>query len=110
MKPVTLDPCMLHNLFGKTVLVTGAADGIGAEIVRLLVSSGANVVVADLEYARGAAETLIASTSAPLHASFVLTNILDWSQKSTNFKQAKSRFGSIEALMRESWKVGWHWT
>lgn len=36
------------DLTGKTAIVTGAASGIGAEIVRLFLESGANVVGVDL--------------------------------------------------------------
>ncbi|NEB76109.1 glucose 1-dehydrogenase [Streptomyces sp. SID14478] len=38
----------MNNLTGKTVLVTGGARGIGAEIVRLAVAAGGNVVISDV--------------------------------------------------------------
>ena len=39
-------------LEGKVVLVTGAGNGIGAEIAKLAASHGASVVVNDLEIGR----------------------------------------------------------
>jgi NAD(P)-dependent dehydrogenase (short-subunit alcohol dehydrogenase family) len=99
MHSVTLDPLLLGNLSGKTAVVTGAAGGIGVEIVRLFVSNGANVAVADLAHARDAAESLIASLSEPSRAVFIPTNILDWSQITTLFRETKGRFGSIEVVI-----------
>jgi NAD(P)-dependent dehydrogenase (short-subunit alcohol dehydrogenase family) len=37
------------DLTGKTAIVTGAASGIGAEVVRLLLESGANVAGVDVQ-------------------------------------------------------------
>jgi 3-oxoacyl-[acyl-carrier protein] reductase len=52
---------------GRVVLVTGAAQGIGAEIARSFVEAGANVFLADMD-ADG-----VAGTAAELHArSFAL--------------------------------------
>ncbi|WP_433671595.1 glucose 1-dehydrogenase [Nocardia sp. CA-136227] len=38
----------MHDLSGKTILITGAARGIGAETARQAVGAGANVVIADV--------------------------------------------------------------
>lgn len=46
---------MLVGLAGKTVLVTGAAGGIGSATCRRLADEGANVIVADLDAAASAA-------------------------------------------------------
>ncbi|MFR3435033.1 MAG: SDR family NAD(P)-dependent oxidoreductase [Coprococcus sp.] len=39
---------MKHEIEGKTAIITGAANGIGAEISRLHAQEGAKVVLADL--------------------------------------------------------------
>lgn len=44
--------CALKNLAGKTVIITGGANGIGAETVRFFNSHEANTVIADLERTR----------------------------------------------------------
>jgi 3alpha(or 20beta)-hydroxysteroid dehydrogenase len=51
---------MLKGLEGKTVLVTGAAGGIGSEACRRLVAEGANVVATDIsdEASKALADTL----------------------------------------------------
>jgi len=46
----------LGGLSGRTAIVTGAAQGLGAEIARALHADGASIVVADLD-ADGAART-----------------------------------------------------
>ena len=40
---------MAGNISGKSVIVTGAANGVGLAIARLFVSNGANVVLADMD-------------------------------------------------------------
>jgi NAD(P)-dependent dehydrogenase (short-subunit alcohol dehydrogenase family) len=43
-----VDVKALYNLSGKVAVVTGAAEGIGAEVARYLASAGATVAVADI--------------------------------------------------------------
>ena len=38
---------MNYDLSGKTAIVTGASNGVGLSIAKLLCSAGANVVLAD---------------------------------------------------------------
>jgi 3-oxoacyl-[acyl-carrier protein] reductase len=45
----------MKQLEGKIAIVTGGAQGFGEGIVRLYVAEGANVVIADLDVARGQA-------------------------------------------------------
>ncbi|MBL1435909.1 MAG: SDR family oxidoreductase [Rhodobacteraceae bacterium] len=40
---------MTENISGKSVVVTGAANGVGLAIARLFVSNGANVLLADMD-------------------------------------------------------------
>ncbi len=42
-----------HELAGKVAIVTGGAGGIGRATASLLVAEGANVVLADVDVARG---------------------------------------------------------
>lgn len=44
------------NLTGKVAIVTGAGSGIGLEVARLYLESGADVVAVDLDLARAQAE------------------------------------------------------
>ncbi|KIY02626.1 uncharacterized protein Z520_01091 [Fonsecaea multimorphosa CBS 102226] len=89
-------PTRLDN---KTAIVTGSANGIGAETVRLYNSLGANVVIADLSSSRDAAETLIQSLKDPSRASFISVNITVWKEISTLFDQTKRQFGQIDIVI-----------
>lgn len=99
MQQITLDPTLLQNLKGKTAILTGAAGGIGLATTRLLLSSGANVVMADMPHAQAAAEEVIASLPDPSRAMFVPTDTVDWGQMTAVFRTAKERFGSVEVVV-----------
>lgn len=88
----------LNNGKGQTVIITGAAGGIGAETARLFHEKGANVVIADLPGMREAAENLI-STLSPDRAIFVPTNILSWADMLALFKKTKETFGRIDIVV-----------
>ncbi|RSM06179.1 hypothetical protein CEP52_005847 [Fusarium oligoseptatum] len=68
----------LADLAGKTVIVTGAARGIGASTAALFNSHGANVVLVDLPQAKDAATSLIESFQYPEKSLFAPANILFW--------------------------------
>ncbi|KAF2121000.1 hypothetical protein BDV96DRAFT_610016 [Lophiotrema nucula] len=99
MNAVNLDQALLRQLEGKTAILTGAAGGIGAEITRFLISNGANVVMADLELTRASVEAILSSLPDPSRAMFVPTDILKWVEMVSLFKQALSKFGSIEFVI-----------
>ncbi|OBT82914.1 hypothetical protein VE02_08970 [Pseudogymnoascus sp. 03VT05] len=99
MASIQLDPTLLNNIKFKTVVVTGAAGGIGLEIVRLFESHGANVVMADLERARPAAEALIATLPDPSRLIFVPANTLVWAEMKKMFKTAIKTFGGVDTVI-----------
>ncbi|KAG4421707.1 hypothetical protein IFR04_005207 [Cadophora malorum] len=99
MASIQLDPSLLNGIKGKTVVVTGAAGGIGLEIVRLYVSHGANVVMADLGPAAPTAESFIASLPDPSRVVFVPTNTVVWTEMTQLFKTAVKTFGSVETVI-----------
>ena len=88
----------LSSANGKTVIITGAANGIGAETARLFHQHGANVVIADLPGSKTAAAEVI-STLSPDCAIFVPTNILSWTDMLALFKRAKETFGRIDIVI-----------
>jgi NAD(P)-dependent dehydrogenase (short-subunit alcohol dehydrogenase family) len=88
---------LLSTLSGKTAIITGGAGGIGAATVRLFHEYGANVVIADLTFAKAAAEDIIASLSP--RVIFVPTDILDWKSMLSLFSQTKEKFGSVEFVV-----------
>lgn len=99
MTSMQLDPALLRSTRSKTVVVTGAAGGIGQEIVRLFASHGANVVMADLEQGRPTAEALIATLPDPSRAIFASANTTVWSEMKDLFKTAIKTFGSVDVVI-----------
>ncbi|KAF5717672.1 short-chain dehydrogenase reductase SDR [Fusarium mundagurra] len=89
----------LSTLAGKTAIVTGGANGIGAETVRLFNSYGANTVIADLERTRAEAESVIRSLQHPSSALFIGVNILVWDEMKALFSDCIQHFGKIDIVV-----------
>lgn len=88
----------MNNLTGKTVLVTGGARGIGAEIARRAVEAGANVVVTDVLEDEGKA--LAAELGG--RARFMrhdVTSEEDWTAAGAF---ATAEFGGIDGLVNNA--------
>lgn len=83
----------------KTVIITGGAGGIGAQTIRSFHAQGCNVVIADLPFARNAAESLIYSLSAPDRALFIETDITDWTAMRGLFQATKEKFGQVDIVI-----------
>ncbi len=85
---------------GKTIIVTGAAQGFGEGIARNLILQGANVVVADLNESAGTktAESFneIAGNN---RAIFVKTNVADMDSLRNLMKETVVNFGAIDAFV-----------
>ena len=85
---------------GKTIVVTGAAQGFGEGIARELMGQGANIVVADLNEATGAATA--ASFNAIVknnRAIFVKTNVADMDSLQNLMKQTILNFGALDVFV-----------
>ncbi len=74
------------RLDGRTALITGGASGIGEQTTRAFVNAGAEVIILDIDLARG--EALAAEVG---HARAVKCDI-------TNEEQVKATFAAIEKL------------
>jgi NAD(P)-dependent dehydrogenase (short-subunit alcohol dehydrogenase family) len=100
MSQIEINPSILSQSANKTVLITGAARGIGAATAALFNHHGANVAIADLAQFQEAAEHLISSTfTNPRRAIFVPGNIVDWVQLTSCFKAVIERFGGIDIVV-----------
>ena len=85
---------------GKTIVVTGAAQGFGEGIARELMGQGANIVVADLNEAVGAATAASFNSIARNNkAIFVKTNVADMDSLHNLMKQTICTFGALDVFV-----------
>ncbi|MBQ6287577.1 MAG: SDR family NAD(P)-dependent oxidoreductase [Bacteroidales bacterium] len=85
---------------GKTIIVTGAAQGFGEGIARELIKEGANIVVADLNEVTG--EKTAASFNEIAKANkaiFVKTNVADMDSLKNLIKETVVNFGALDAFV-----------
>lgn len=97
---------MERRFEGKTVVITGAAGGIGLAACRRFAAEGANVVAVDLpgtalEAALGAVEEAGARGLA------VPADVTRAEQVANYVQQAKGRFGGIDAFFNNAGIEGW---
>jgi NAD(P)-dependent dehydrogenase (short-subunit alcohol dehydrogenase family) len=86
----------MGSVNGKVVLITGAANGIGAEVARRLHDKGAKLVLTDLD------EGQLKDVTARLGDDRVLTAVADVRDLSAMQKAAEAgieRFGGIDVVM-----------
>ena len=86
------------RLSGKTAIVTGGANGIGAGCVRRLSAEGANVLIADIDDDGG--EALAEELgSAVIYAR---TDVADRGSVEALFNTAQSAFGAVDILINNA--------
>ena len=85
---------------GRTIIVTGAAQGFGEGIARELMAQGANIVVADLNEERGVqtAESLNA-LGKNNRSIFVKTNVADLDSLHNLMKETIAAFGALDVFV-----------
>ncbi|MCQ2143413.1 MAG: SDR family NAD(P)-dependent oxidoreductase [Bacteroidales bacterium] len=85
---------------GKTIIVTGAAQGFGEGIARELVKQGANIVVADLNEVTGQATAASFNTICGKNkAIFVKTNVSDLDSLGNLIRETVLNFGALDAFV-----------
>jgi 3alpha(or 20beta)-hydroxysteroid dehydrogenase len=88
----------MGRLTGKTAIITGAAQGMGANHVRRFVAEGANVVLTDVQEDAGAA--LAAEHGSQAH--FVRQDVSSEADWVSVVAAAKSQFGRIDVLVNNA--------
>lgn len=81
---------------GPVVVITGAANGIGAATARLLASQGVNLVLADVDRVR--LDRLLAELDAPT-AIAVSADVAERSSVEALLESSLERFGGIDAVV-----------
>ncbi|MFE3545966.1 glucose 1-dehydrogenase [Nocardia sp. NPDC059177] len=89
---------IVTDLSGKTVVITGAARGIGAEAARQAVAAGANVVIADVLAEEGAATAADLGERARFH-SLDVTSEEHWAE---TIAFTKREFGGVTGLVNNA--------
>ena len=94
---------------GKTIIVTGAAQGFGEGIARELLKQGANIVVADLNEVTGektaAGFNAIAGNNKAI---FVKTNVADMDSLRNLVKVTVMTFGALDVFVSNAGVVRGH--
>jgi NAD(P)-dependent dehydrogenase (short-subunit alcohol dehydrogenase family) len=83
------------SVMGKTVLITGAARGIGAESARRLAARGANVALVGLE----PEELARVAAQCGTNAAWFECDVTDWDALERAVQGAVERFGGIDVVM-----------
>ncbi len=88
-------PAMDWSVMGKTVFITGAARGIGAESARRLAARGANVALVGLE----PEELQRVAAQCGANAAWFECDVTDWDALEQAAEGAVERFGGIDVVM-----------
>jgi NAD(P)-dependent dehydrogenase (short-subunit alcohol dehydrogenase family) len=94
----------LINLDGKTAIITGGAMGIGHSIAKRLAEAGADVIIADINVAKGE-EAIGCLNNDGNKAAFVKCDITISSDVKKVLEHACTYFGGLDILVNN---VGWY--
>jgi NAD(P)-dependent dehydrogenase (short-subunit alcohol dehydrogenase family) len=86
------------DMTGKTVVITGASRGIGAEAARVFADAGANVVL----MARGTASIEALSAEIGASALAIACDVSDYASVEAALAQAAQHFGSVDVLINNA--------
>ncbi|MBK7950930.1 MAG: SDR family oxidoreductase [Deltaproteobacteria bacterium] len=91
----------MFDLSGRTALVTGAGQGVGAGIARLLAAQGAKVAVNDLRAVR-AMETVQSIVAVGGRAMTAVFDVADYAAVAENFERMEKQLGPIDILVNNA--------
>ncbi|MGD6744902.1 glucose 1-dehydrogenase [Streptomyces sp. BH106] len=88
----------MNNLTGKTILVTGGARGIGADIARLAITAGAAIVIGDVLDDEGEA----LATELGAKARYTHLDVTSEDEWQAALAYATAEFGGIDGLVNNA--------
>jgi NAD(P)-dependent dehydrogenase (short-subunit alcohol dehydrogenase family) len=95
------------SLRGKTVLITGAAEGIGAAAVKLFCRQGCTVIFLDINDAAAAdLTTAIAGMEDASRPTFMHCDVTDLEQLKACAQKTLEQFGRIDVLVNNAGAAG----
>jgi 3(or 17)beta-hydroxysteroid dehydrogenase len=89
---------MSESLFGKVVVVTGAASGLGAAAAKRFAAERATVLVADIE-SDGALEVVDAIAEAGGDADFAVVDVANEGEVAAMFEAIVEQHGRVDVLV-----------
>ncbi|KAH3999403.1 hypothetical protein HBI25_123110 [Parastagonospora nodorum] len=87
------------KLKGKSVIITGGANGMGETCVRHFAEHGAKVTIADVNKRGYDLSAELNKTYGEERTIFVEVDIRDWDQQKNMFEYAMSKFGAIDVVI-----------
>ncbi|UWU31384.1 SDR family oxidoreductase (plasmid) [Rhizobium sp. WSM1274] len=100
--PSNYDSVRYTSLEGRTVLVTGGASGIGAEMVKAFAAQGANVAFIDIDAEEGA------KLAASIGATFAACDVTDIPALRRAIAEVEQARGGIDVLVNNAGKDDRH--
>ncbi len=89
----------------KTIIITGAAKGIGAGCARVFAAAGANVVLADRDEQNGERVAAEVAEAGPGKAVFIKCDVTRTEDLKQLIDETMARFGRLDCLLNNA---GWH--
>jgi NAD(P)-dependent dehydrogenase (short-subunit alcohol dehydrogenase family) len=84
---------------GKSVIITGGANGMGETCVRAFVAAGANVTIADVNERGHALASELNTQHSRECAVFIKVDIRDWDQQKAMFDLAVKTWGFVDVVI-----------
>jgi NAD(P)-dependent dehydrogenase (short-subunit alcohol dehydrogenase family) len=92
-------PINRSQLKGKSVIITGGANGMGETCVREFAAAGAYVTIADVNERGHDLSAELNKQHGAGQTIFVVVDIRDWEQQKNMFETALKTFGAIDIVI-----------
>lgn len=99
MHPDRTNPMDKFRLDNRSVIVTGAARGIGLAVAELCVNAGANVAIIDILEQQGEASAKRLAETSGRKVSFYYADLRNWSKVDSVVNDIENDFGPTHVLM-----------